>query len=73
MVVLDRQDYINKAMHLFAQRDTCRHSTADPIKKQLSNMLRTTKAGGGLGDSTYETLCPTSRDPPNSVGYLKFR
>ena len=54
MVVLDGQNYINKAKDLLAQRDTCRPLTANPSnkhKKKLNNMLRTINAEEDWGTS----------------------
>ena len=71
-MVLNNQDYINKAKDLLAQRDTHRPLTADPTNKhnKLINMLRTIKTEGGL-----ETLLtkdyPTAAGPQNSMGYQK--
>ena len=67
MVVFDRQDYINKAQDLFTERDTCGPLMADPTNK-LINMLRTIKAEGRLGDTTYKRLHPTGGQAPNSMG-----
>ena len=56
MVVLDRQDYISKAMNLLADRDTYGPLTTDPTNKhknKLINMLRTIRPEGGLRFNTY--------------------
>ena len=61
-MVLERQDYINKAMDISVDRDTYQPLTADPANKhknKLINMLRTIKAEGGLGDITYRRLHPS--------------
>ena len=45
MVVLDKQDYINKTQYLISQKDTYRSITVDPSIKhdKLINLLRTIK------------------------------
>ena len=51
MVVLDQQDYINKAQDLLVERNTCRLLTDAPTNKhrnKLINMLRPIKAEGAL-------------------------
>ena len=53
MVVMDRQDYINKAQHLLDDRDTYRSITLDPtsrLKNKLILTLRNIKTTGGLND-----------------------
>ena len=55
MVVLDNQDYINKAKDILSQKDTYRPSTVDPTtihKNKFINILRTIMAQCGLGDNT---------------------
>ena len=58
MIVLDRQDYINKAMDLLVQRDTYNSLTADPLTKQkkLMNTFKTIKAEEGLGTSHTQKI-----------------
>ena len=66
MVVMDMQDYINKANHLLNQ-NTYKTITKDPtnsIKNKLINILKTIKTKSGLGTSTLQIhvphrLCPT--------------
>ena len=71
MVVLIKQDYINNTQNLLVQRDTCRPFKADPNNKhknKLINMLKTVKAKGGLGDTTFITLSNWCSHQ-NSMGY----
>ena len=66
MVILDRQDYINKANQLLNQ-STYKVITKDPtntIKNKLINILKSIKTKTGLGTNTYKSmyhhrLCPT--------------
>ena len=66
MVIMDRQDYINKANHLLNQ-NTYRSITKDPtysIKNKLINILKRVKNQTGLDSNTYKIhvphrLCPT--------------
>ena len=63
MVVLDKQDYINKVKELLTKKDIYRPITADPTnqhKNKLTNLCRTINALGGLGDNTYKRFYPTS-------------
>ena len=55
MVVLEKQDYINKAEDLLGQNDSYRTLAADPTKKQMNkvnNILRSIKVKGDLGHNT---------------------
>ena len=57
MAVLDKQDYINKAKDLLAQRDTYRPLVAGPTNKskyKLLNILKTIMGEGGIGDCNYK-------------------
>ena len=66
MIIMDRQDYINKANQLLNQ-DTYKVITKDPtntIKNKLINILKNIKTKTGLGTNTYKVhvphrLCPT--------------
>ena len=75
LVVLSRQNYINKAIDLLADRDTFRPLTLDPRnqhKNKLINTLRNITVGGGLGVTTYKRLYPIGTGLQNSVGYPKY-
>ena len=74
MVVMDRQDYINKANHLLNQ-NTYKTITKDPtntIKNKLINILKTIKTKSGLGTSTYKSMYPTGCVPPKFYGLPKI-
>ena len=64
MVVLDKQDYLNKAQDLLVEKDTYKPITGDSTsrhKNKLIQTLRTTKAQGRLSDNTYKGIywcCP---------------
>ena len=74
MVVMDRQDYINKANHLLNQ-NTYKTITKNPtntIKNKLINMLKTIKTKSGLGTTTYKSMYPTGCVPPKFYGLPKI-
>ena len=66
MVIMDRQDYINKANQLLNQ-NTCRSLPKDPtssIKNKLINILKRVKNQTGLDSNTYKSMYPTGCVPP---------
>ena len=74
MVVMDRQDYINKANHLLNQ-NTYKTITKDPtntIKNKLISILKTIKTKSGLGTNTYKSMYPTGCVPPKFYGLPKI-
>ena len=74
MVVMDRQDYINKANHLLNQ-STFKVMTKDPtntIKNKLINILKGIKTKTGLGINTYKSMYPTGCVPPKLYGPPKI-
>ena len=74
MVVMDRQDYINKA-NLLLNQNTYKTITKDPtntIKNKLINILKTIKTKSGLGTSTYKSMYPTGCVPPKFYGLPKI-
>ena len=59
MMLLNKQDYINKAQDVLSKKDTYRPITVDPITKHgnnLINILGTITAQGGLGVNIYKRL-----------------
>ena len=65
MVIMDRQDYINKANHLLNQ-PTYRAIPRDPtntIKNKLINILKRIKNKTGLNNATYKSMYPTVVSP----------
>ena len=74
MVIMDRQDYINKANQLLNQ-DTHMAITKDPtntIKNKLINILKNIKTKTGLGTNTYKPIYPTCCVPPKFYGLPKI-
>ena len=74
MVIMDRQDYINKANHLLNQ-STYKSIAKDPpnsIKNKLINILKRVKTKTGLDSNTYKSLYPTGCVPPNVYGLPKI-
>ena len=58
MVIMDRQDYINKSKHLLNQptyRAICRDPT-NTINNKLINILKRVKNQTGLNNATYKSM-----------------
>ena len=74
MVIMDRQDYIDKDNHLLNQ-STYKVITKDPtntIKNKLINILKSIKTKTGLGINTYKSMYPTGCVPPKFYGLPKI-
>ena len=74
MVIMYRQDYINKANHLLNQ-STYKVITKDPtntIKNKLINILKGIKTKTGLRINTYKSMYPTDCVPPKFYGLPKI-
>ena len=74
MVIMDRQDYINKANSLLNQ-NTYRSIPRDPtntIKNKLIGILKRVKNQTGLDSNTYKSMYPTGCVPPKSYGLPKI-
>ena len=74
MVVMDKQDYINKANQLLNQ-STYKVISKDPtntIKNKLINILKGIKTKTGLGINTYKSMYPTGCVPPKFYGLPKI-
>ena len=74
MVVMDRQDYINKANQLLNQ-NTYNVISKDPtntIKNKLINILKNIKTKSGLSTNTYKSMYPTGCVPPKFYGLPKI-
>ena len=66
MVIMDRQDYINKANSLLNQ-STYRSIPRDPnnsIKNKLISILKRVKNQTRLDSDTYKSMYPTGCVPP---------
>ena len=69
MVIMDREDYINKANNLLNQ-NTYRSIPRDPtnsIKNKLISILKRVKNQTGLDSNTYKSMYPTGCVPPSSM------
>ena len=74
MVIMDRQDYINKANHLLNQ-NTYKSIDKDPtnsIKNKLINILKRVKTKTRLDSNTYKSMYPTDCVPPKFYGLPKI-
>ena len=73
MVVMDKEDYINKSEELL-QSFTYKVLTTDPTtkhKNKLISLLKSIKAEGGINESTYKRLYPTGAGTPKYYGLPK--
>ena len=69
LVIMDRQDYINKANSLLNQ-NTYSSIPRDPtnsIKNKLISILKRVKNPTGLDSNTYKSMYPTGCVPPSSI------
>ena len=69
MVVMDKQDYINKANQLLNQ-NTYKVISRDPtntIKNKLINILKGIKTNTGLGSNIYKSMYPLVVSHPSSM------
>ena len=74
MVVMDRQDYINKSNNLLAQ-PAYRPIPKDPtnkIKAKLITILRKVKQETGLDNNTYKCMYPMGCNVPKFYGLPKI-
>ena len=74
VVIMDRQDHINKSKHLLNQ-PTYRVIPQDPtntIKNKLINILKRVKNQTGLDNVTYNSMYPTGCFPPKFYGLPKI-
>ena len=74
MVIMDRQDYINKANQLLNQ-NIYRSIAKDPtssIKNKIINILKRVKNQTGLDSNTYKSMYPTGCVPPKFYGLTKI-
>ena len=66
MVVMDKEDYTDKALSLLANSNTYNVFTKDPttkLKNKLVPTLRDIQNQGGLSDCSYRKVDPTSAIP----------
>ena len=75
MVVMDQQDYNNKAQALLQYTNTYKVLPKDPtphLKNKLITLLKNIKQTGGLSTQKYKQLYPTSAVPPKFYGLPKI-
>ena len=75
MVIMDKEDYTNKAQALLQDTDTYKVLKKDPTSQfinKLINLLKDIKQTGGLSINRYKQLYPTSAIPPNFMAFPKF-
>ena len=73
MVVIDRDEYINKAEELLSQ-PMYKSIPRDPTtkyKNKLITLLKTIKAEGGINEVIYRRLYPTGAGSPKFYGLPK--
>ena len=66
MVIMDQQDYNNKAQALLQDTNTYKVLPMDPtpqLKNKLITLLKSIKQTGGLSTQKYKQLYPTSAAP----------
>ena len=66
MVILDKEDYINKAQALLQATNTYKVLKKDPtsqLKNKLINQLKDIKQTGGLSINKYKHLYPLVQSP----------
>ena len=71
MVIMDKNNYTDKALSLLADSNTYRAITKDPINKlknKIIGVLKDIKQAGGLKDSTDHKMYPTSAVPSKLYG-----
>ena len=75
MVVMDQQDYSNKAQALLQDTNTYKVLPKDPtrqLKNKLISLLKNIHQTGGLSTQKYKQLYPTSAVPPKVYGLPKI-
>ena len=67
MVIMDNEDYTNKAQALLQDTNTYKVLKKDPtsqLKNKLTTLLKDIKQTGGLSTNKCKQLYPTSAVPP---------
>ena len=75
MVIMDQQDYTNKAQTLLQDTNTYKVLPKDPtsyLKNKLITLLKDMKQTGGLSTQKYKQLYPTSAVPHKFYGLPKI-
>ena len=74
MVVIDKEDYIQKAENLLVQLAyrTIDRDPTSKLKGKLITTLRRIKRDTNTDEGTYKTMYPTSCNPPKFYGLPKI-
>ena len=75
MVIMDQEDYTNKALTLLQDTNTYKVLKKDPtnqIKNKLISILKDIKHTGGLSTKNFKQLYPTSTTPPHFMVSPKY-
>ena len=75
MVIMDQEDYTNKALTLLQDTNTYKVLPKDPTSQLISkliSLLKDVKQTGGLTINMYKQLYPTSAVPPKFYGLPKI-
>ena len=74
MVIMDREDYVNKANQLLNQNNykTLTKDPTNSIKNKLICILKRVKQQTGLDSNTYKSMYPTGCVPPKFYGLPKI-
>ena len=75
MVIVDKKDYMDKAISLLGDSSTYRTVPKDPtnkFKNKLIGILKDIKQTAGLKESTYCKIYPTSAVPSKVYGLPKI-
>ena len=75
MVIMEKQDYTNKAQALLQDTITFQVLNKDPISRLQNKFIQTLediKQSGGISDSKYSKLYPTSAVSPSFIASPKY-
>ena len=75
MVVMDKQDYMDKALGLLSDTSTYKSIHKDPTTRHRNSLItkpKDIKQQGGLSDVTYKKVYPTCMVPPKFYGIPKI-
>ena len=75
LVVMDRQEYIQKSRAPFEETNTYKPIPSDPttkLKNKLINILKKIKAEERMDENTYRRIYPTGASAPKFYGLPKI-
>ena len=75
MVIMEKQDYTNKAQALLQDNNTyevLKKNSTSTLKNKLKQTLKDIKQTGGISDSTYKKVYSTSAVPPHFMASPKY-